>query len=369
MKSHKRVRRRLAGYSYLVVLLAVLTPVFLFFGCTPAKGSESGGNHNSDTRYDRTIFVMDTLVTQTAYGDGAKEAMDEVNRAFSAYEERLSLYKEDSDISRLNAASGKEWVEINKDTFDLLSKATSLSEKSEGAFAVTIAPLTLAWGITSDEARIPPDDEIKELVGLVDDKKLLLKDGKAMLADKGMGVDLGGIAKGASCALAEEIYADHDVNSALLSIGGNVYAKGTKPDGSKWRVGFRDPLANDETYLASFPLENRVIAVSGGYERYSVIDGGKYIHILDPETGYPAQSDIVSVGVIDLDGALADFYSTTLFVWGLEKSLDFIRGGGTAIILDDENNLYIPESLENGFRMYDEVKEQYKLVVVERKTK
>lgn len=344
------------------VCFVLIFTLSLMVGCAAIENPESDSNNNDEDRQDRTIFAMDTLITQVAYGENAGQAMDAVNEAFAAYEKKLSLFEKDSDVYRLNEAAGEDWVDVDSGTYALLEQARTLSDESDGAFALTIAPLTLAWGITGDSARVPPEDEIGKLVALVDDDALLLEDGKVMLASKGMGIDLGGIAKGAACALAADVYKEYDVTNALLSIGGNVYARGTKPDGSQWQVGFRDPLG--EGYLASFPLEDNVIAVSGGYERYSEIDGEKYIHILDPKTGYPAQSDIVSVGVVDPDGAVADFYSTTLFVWGLEKSLEYIRAGGNAIVLDGENNLYVSEGLADGFKVYDEVKEKYKLIIV-----
>ncbi|MDL2219292.1 FAD:protein FMN transferase, partial [Ruminococcaceae bacterium OttesenSCG-928-O06] len=132
------------------------------------------------------------------------------------------------------------------------------------------------------------------------------------------------------------------------------YARGTKPDGTPWRVGFANPGQDGPAYIASFQLRDAVIAVSGAYQRYTEIDGARYGHIFDPRTGYPAESDIVSVGVIHADGATADFYSTTLYVQGLDAALTYIKEGGAALVLDEGNTLYVAESLREGFLMNEE---------------
>ena len=280
--------------------------------------------------------------------------MVDVNVALAGWEKQLSLYDDESDIARINAAAGTGGADIHSSTAALLQQALALGEQSEGAFVVTIAPLTLAWGILSDRPRVVPDDEIEELLRLVDDGALTVSDDHATLEHTGMGIDLGGIAKGAACGLAKEIYSAQGVESALLSIGGNVYAHGEKPDGSHFRIGFRDPRREAGAYIASFTMKDEVIAVSGGYERFVELGGKRYIHIMDPRTGRPAESDIVSVGVIDPDGATADFYSTTLYVLGKERTLAFMRDGGKCLMLDAEGTLYVSEALQDDLMLYED---------------
>lgn len=309
-------------------------------------------NAAARTRYSSATYAMSTLVDQKAYGSSAEAAMDAVEKAFIAFEQQLSLYREDSDIQRINAAAGQQSVCVQPSTYALLHQAVELSRASEGAFALTIAPLTLAWGITSDSPRVPPQEEIDALLALVDDGDIILQDEdtSVMLAREGQALDLGGIAKGTACNVARDIYKEYGVKSALLSIGGNIYVHGTKPDGSLYRIGFRDPSQDALTAVASFAVQDVVFAVSGGYERYFEQDGVRYHHILDPATGMPAESDIVSVGVMDADGTRADFYSTTLFVWGSERALEFMREGGTAVMLTEDGTLYVSKSLEDTFR-------------------
>lgn len=323
-----------------------------------------GYNAEKSKSHQSTTFVMDTLVTQTAYGPNAQAAMREVNIALADFEKRLTLFSKESDVARINLAAGRESVEVAPETAALIQQSVQLSQQSDNAFAITIAPLTMAWGVTTDSPRVVPPEEIQSLLELVDDSAVKIEGNRVGLERTGMALDLGGIAKGASCSLIQEIYFKNKVESGIVSIGGNIYVRGNKPDGSDFRVGFRNPYEGEMSYIASFSMPDKVMAVSGGYERFFEENGQRYIHIIDPRTGMPAVSDILSVGVVDQDGAVADFYSTTLFVWGKEKTLDFMRNGGSVIMLDQENTLYVSKSLEESFSMHDSAKDKYTLIFI-----
>ena len=226
------------------------------------------------------------------------------------------------------------------------------SAQAGGAFELTIAPLALAWGITTDAPRVLQQDEIDALLPLVDDSGLLLESGTARLQRPGQAVDLGGIAKGAACDVAKEVYDEYGIRAALCWLGGSsIYARGVKPDGEAWRLGFRDPKEEESVSLASFEIRDAVFCTSGGYERYFEQDGVRYHHILDPATGRPAQSDIVSIGILCENGAEADFWSTALFVQGREKALEYFETGGEGLLLDEDNTLYVSKALQASFEL------------------
>lgn len=309
--------------------------------------------------HSATTFAMDTIITQTVYGPNAKEAMHQVNIALAEYEQRLSLFKEGGDIYRVNQSAGGQGVAVGPQTAVLLRQSIVLSAQSEGAFAITIAPLTEAWGIATDHPRRVPQEEIDQLLPLVNDSLMRIEGDVVTLPQKGMGIDLGGIAKGAACSFVEEIYRENSIQSGIISLGGNIYVHGKKPDGTDFRVGFRNPNEGENSYIASFAMADKVMAVSGGYERFFEVEGEKFIHILDPRTGRPVQSDIVSVGVVDADGAVADFYSTTLFIGGKEAALAYMKQGGCAILLGQNNRLYVSESLREGFALREDAAETY----------
>ena len=184
----------------------------------------------------RTDFFMSTLVTQQAYGRGAEEALARAADTLGEWEQRFSLYEEDSDVCRINAAAGVQPVRVSEATAALLAQAKALAQTTDGAFALTVAPITLAWGVHSDSPRVVPPEERAALAALVDDSALQLGQDTAFLQKAGQGLDLGGCAKGAALDAVAGVYAQAGVESALVSLGGNVYARGTKPDGTLWRV-------------------------------------------------------------------------------------------------------------------------------------
>ncbi len=308
-----------------------------------------------------TLFTMNTVATHRAWGPKARQAVEAVDAMLAAYEDEFSMYRPSSDIARINAAAGQAAVAVSPGTYELLEKAKALSAANPHEFALTIGPLTSAWGVSTPTPRVVPPEERARLLALVDDGGLILENGTAKLAREGQAIDLGGIAKGAACGRAREIYDALGVKSALLEIGGNVYARGRKPDGTQFRVGFRDPAGTAQTAIAAISLEDQVIAVSGGYERYFEVDGVRYAHIFDPDTGAPAESDILSVGVIHSDGATADFYSTALYVGGMEKALAYMKQGGLALALDEKGELYVSRALESTFAWVEGYEAQYTL--------
>ncbi len=314
------------------------------------------------TREANTMdYLMSTLVVQRVYGPRGEEVAAAVSKALREFEAEFSLFKPESDIGRLNAAAGKAAVPVSARTEAVLRQAQALSLQYPDEFALTIAPVTLAWGVSSGDPRVPQDGELAALLPLVDDTQLTVKDGMAFLQQPGQGVDLGGVAKGAACAVAQELYDEYGVKSAMLNIGGNVYVHGKKPDGSFYRVGLRDPQGSESQSMVAVALCDQVMATSGGYERYFEVDGVRYAHIFDPRTGRPAESDILSVSVITADGLAADFYSTALFVGGVEKALDYMRGGGTAIVLSEDGVLYVSKSLESSFSWIEGYENLYQL--------
>lgn len=311
-----------------------------------------------------TIFAMDAAISQRVFGINGQKAVRDAEQALREMEALLSLYRPESDIARLAAAAGSgEAVCVDARTYALLLQAKTLCAQTDGAFCLTIAPLALAWGIATDAPRVPPQQEIDSLLPLVDDNDLILRDGTAYLRQKGQAVDLGGIAKGAACDRIKEIYDACGIRSALCWVGGSsIYARGEKPDGTGWRLGFRDPSGDTASALASFEIRDAVFCTSGGYERYFEENGVRYHHILDPATGYPVQTDVLSVGVLSENGAEADFFSTALFVQGKEKALEYFANGGEGILLDDACHLYVSKALQSSFQLTAQDAGRYQVV-------
>lgn len=267
------------------------------------------------------LFAMDTVMDFRADGGGAADALTACAQEINRLEALLSRTRSGSEVSAINEGGA---VTVSDETAELLARALSLNAETGGAFDITVAPLVDAWGIQSDHPRVPTAEEIAALLSLVGSSHVHL-DGTTVALDDGCGIDLGGIAKGYASDLLAQIYRDYGVEGGWFSLGGNVYAHGTKADGSPWQVAVRDPQ-NPESAAAMVGLSNVFAVTSGGYQRYfTAEDGTVYQHILDPATGYPVRSDLLSVTIVCTDGTMADAYSTALYVMGLEAATDFWR--------------------------------------------
>lgn len=203
-------------------------------------------------------------------------------------------------MNLLNDAAGKEYVSLGEDTLYVLDKAKQYSEISKGAFDVTIGPLVKSWGVFTDNPKVPSKTEIDDLLNLVNYKDINIdfENSKAMLAKQGQIVDLGGIAKGFAADEAVEIYKKHGVKSAMISLGGNILTLGAKPDGRPWNVGIRNPRGKDSSYIGIVSVKDKAVVSSGDYERFFKKDGVRYHHILDPKTGYPANTGLIGTTII-----------------------------------------------------------------------
>ena len=314
--------------------------LLLLSGCAPTVG---------DTGDTQQFFAMDTVMSVTAYG-GESGAAAAAQKAVDDLDAALSRTRETSEISQLNAGAGTgKAVALSQPVYDLLEKAVALSDRTGGAFDPTIAPVMDAWGFTKDQKRVPGAEELNGLLPLVNADALVLQNGTALLPTKGMAIDLGAIAKGYAADQVTSVLKGKGVTSAMVALGGNITALGTKPDGSSWRVAVRDP-ANEDSYLCVLSLKDKTSSTSGGYERYFEQDGVIYHHIIDPDTGYPARSGLTSVTVVSSSGVTADALSTALFVMGADKALALWRASDDfeAVLVQDNGVVLVTEGLESA---------------------
>ena len=267
-------------------------------------------------------FYLDTVITLTAYVDDAqvlKDGLAECGR----YEQLLSRTIEGSDIWRINHAEG-EAVEVSDDTITILQCAKRIGELSGGAFDVTIAPASTMWDFTSGEAVLPDGDALAEAAKLVDYTKIEL-DGNTVRLPAGMMIDLGGIAKGYIADRVKQFLEERGVKHAILSFGGNIVAISTKPDGSSWKIGIQDIDAETGKSMLKTGISGGSVVTSGIYERGFDLDGVRYHHLLNPETGWPMQNELASVTIFSESSMEGDALSTTAFMLGKEEGLKLIE--------------------------------------------
>lgn len=283
------------------------------------------------------IFAMDTVMEVAAYGEHAEQAVKSTEKRIEELENRLSRTKADSLVSGLNRDGSIR--HLTYDYWNLIARAKEYRDATNGAFDITIAPVMDAWGFTGDSFRVPERSELDTLLKKVNSDEIQIQEEPAhsVTLGEGQAIDLGGIAKGYTSDWVEQTFRANGIESGKISLGGNVFVLGGKPDGSDWRVGIKDPR-NESGLAAILSLRDAYAITSGGYERYFEENGKTYHHIIDPATGYPADSGLLSVTVVAADngpdwagagnGAMCDAFSTALFVMGEEQALDFWRNGG-----------------------------------------
>ena len=320
---------------------ALLSAAFLLTGCSGAPAQEPE---------TATFFAMDTAMDFTVYGDAA--LLDEAETLIGSLEEQVSVTDEHSDIYAIDhTGSGS----LSGNAAELMEQALELCRRTGGALDISVYPIVRAWGFTTGSYQVPDEETIQSLLPLVDYTQIQYDAATGVVTlPEGMEIDLGSVAKGYAGQLAAQMLREHGVQSALLNLGGNVQTVGTKPDGSPWQIGIKDPQGEDAMMVLS--VEDQAVVTSGGYERYFEQDGQTYWHIMDPKTGYPAENGLISVTIVGDDGMLCDGLSTSLFVMGLEKAADFWGKSNDfeAVFVTDDGTVYITEGLKNSFALTDD---------------
>ena len=320
---------------------ALLSAAFLLTGCSgaPAQGPETA-----------TFFAMDTAMDFTVYGDAA--LLDEAETLIGSLEEQVSVTDEHSDIYAIDhTGSGS----LSGNAAELMEQALELCRRTGGALDISVYPIVQAWGFTTGSYQVPDEETIQSLLPLVDYTQIQYDAATGTVTlPEGMEIDLGSVAKGYAGQLAAQMLREHGVQSALLNLGGNVQTVGTKPDGSPWQIGIKDPQGEDAMMVLS--VEDQAVVTSGGYERYFEQDGQTYWHIMDPSTGHPADSGLLSVTIVGDEGVVCDGLSTALFVMGLEKAADLWAQSGDfeAVFVTASGEVYITEGLRDRFALTEQ---------------
>lgn len=298
------------------------------------------------------FFGMDTYMTITAYGENADEALEKARERILELEGEWSVTDENSEIYQANHGNGA-WVALSEDTRDVVGFALEMAEKTGGDFEPTIYPVLEAWGFTTDENRIPSSEELQALLEHVGYEKVSLN-GNELRLPEGTEIDLGAVGKGYAADVAAEVIEEQGVESALLDLGGNIQAVGSRPDGTDWRLGIRNPFGDGQ--IGMLEASDCAVVTSGSYERYFVGEDGKeYTHIIDPQTGRPADNGLVSVTIIADEGKAADALSTAMFVKGAEEAQKYWREHQDfeMIAVTENGDVYVTEGIEGQFTLGD----------------
>jgi thiamine biosynthesis lipoprotein len=317
----------------------------------------------------RTQLLLGTTVSIRIY-EGATDAAFE--RAFERVrdiEEKMSTNTTDyssTELIEVNRNAGKQPVEVSEDTFYVVERALEYSRMTDGAFDVTIGPLVDLWGIGTEYAGVPSEAAIEEHLALVDYRRVELDpvDRTIYLPREGMGLDVGGIAKGYAAEEAARILRDEGIEHALLDFGGNILAVGVKPDGTRWRIGIQNPQESRGEFLGIVEDEEMTVVTSGDYERFFTKDGVRYHHIVNARTGYPARTGLSSVTIVSEDSTEADALSTAVYVMGVERGAELIENldGIEAAFVTKDRSVYMTSGMPERF---DVTHESFEIVNLE----
>jgi len=298
-----------------------------------------------EQKVTKQIFAMDTYMELTAYGDHAEAALGDAVSAINQTALDWDPEVETSTLYAMNHAEGSPVV-VSPEIADMLNTSKIVYAQTGGALDLTVYPIVKAWGFIDSKHTVPSADELEALKSVPAFSEVDI-DIHTVTMPAGTEISFGAVAKGAMAERCKNIVSEHGVKSAFLSLGGNVQTIGTKPDGSKWRIGVQDPR-NLSGHLGIVTVGEAAIVTSGSYQRYFEQDGKLYHHIIDPATAAPAESGLVSVTIICKSGTMADCLSTAMFIAGEEKALEYCKMYGPIgmILVTDDNRVIVAGNVD-----------------------
>lgn len=335
-----------------IAVLPVLLILTLSLTCCSRTGAEFR---------DYTYFAMDTVVTlRLAQGglspDTLAETADSCASLLAKLESELSSHNPASPVYRLNHG---ESAELPPSAASVLETALSVSNLSDGAYDCTLGPLIELWNVTGG-GPVPSPDAIAEAMAHTGADRFRFDGSFAEPLEPGVSLDLGGVGKGYAAEAIADLLSESEVPYGLVSLGGNIGIFGTREDGSPYKIGVRDPAKPEDpsAVIGYLYLTEGFVSVSGDYERYFEENGRRYHHILDPKTGYPADSGLHSTAVWSRDGAAADALSTALFVLGEDGALALYRElrnddetSFEAVLVADGGRIVVTDGLKDRFTL------------------
>ena len=302
-------------------------------------------------------FLLGTAVALSVYHPNTEELLTRAFAMVKDLEAKITVNASGSEVDAINEAAGDHAVAVSDEVYDLIKQGLAYSEEFDGSFDITVGPLTSLWRIGFPDARKPSQKEIDDVLPLVNYKNVVLNDEEksVYLTQKGMLLDLGGIAKGFIADQLWNFFKKEGVTTAVLDLGGNIVVMGGSParDGEAWNVGLQDPLESRGKTLGTILEKEKTIVTSGIYERYLEVDGKTYHHILNPKTGYPYENDIAGVSIIVSSSTRGDALSTSMFSIGVEEGLKYVnqKDDVDAVFMTRDKKVYVSNSIKNAFKL------------------
>lgn len=342
-------------FSFLMLFI-----VFSGVGCNEAPPeAETYATEEGEEAHSGPFFFLNSVMDVRIFDE--ENDTEEVRRAISREVQRIeslmTMRDVNSDVSRINEAAGKEAVTVDKDTFHVIERSLFYSEITDGAFDITVGHLVELWGIGTDNQRLPSQDEINYSLSLIDyrDIKLDRENLTVFLKRENMMIDLGGIAKGYAADRVAAVLIEHNVKSAIINLGGDVYVHGSR-ETRDFRVGIQNPFSDRGEYMGIYSASDKSIVTSGSYERFFEEEGTTYHHILSTKDGFPVQNHLVSVTIISDLSIDGDALSTAIYAMGIEAGLSLVNSleNVETIIITDDRDVYVSNGVMEFFTISDD---------------
>lgn len=326
----------------LFLILCLLTTTLLT-GCSDNKTK-------ANSPITKSTFLLDTIISISIYDTTDESIIEEAFDLIRHYEGIYSRTLESSELFKLNARKLpfiNGTYTVSDELADVLKEAYYYSSLTDGAFDLTIEPISSLWDFTSDTPVVPDRKTIAKKLPYVNYKNVHIKGNQVSFDSEEMGIDLGAIAKGYIADRVKEFLLKKGVKSAMINLGGNVLCVGEKPDGTAFNIGIQKPFGGSNETVAVVEIKDWSVVSSGVYERCFTVDGTFYHHILDAKTGYPTDNDLIGVTIISKESVVGDGLSTSVFTLGLKKGMELIDSleDVYAVFITDDNKLHY----SNGF--------------------
>lgn len=333
--------------NYFTMSLLLIFSLTILSGC-------SKDNKVSEP-ISKSGLLMGTVVSVTLYDSTDESILDKIFNKVSELESTLSINENGTLVDKINESAGIEPVKVDYDTYTVIKKGLEYAKLSNGLFDISVGPIVKLWSIGLPEAKVPTQEEIDSKIPLVGYSDVELNDTEntVFLKREGMMIDLGGVAKGYTADVISNILTEEGVKSAIIDLGGNIFAHGEKINGDAWKIGIQNPFSDRGDIIGTITVKNKSIVTSGIYERYIEKDGIKYHHILSPKTGYPYENEIAGITIISDKSSDGDALSTSVFAMGVEEGMKFVntQEGIDAIFVTKDNKIYITDGIRDIFKL------------------
>ena len=302
----------------------------------------------------RTMGTTYTIRYLPEIGSPSNEEMQRlIDEELNRVNQQMSTYLKDSEITRFNDSQSSDWFPVSVETAQVVELSLQLSEFSNGAFDVTVGPLVNLWGFGPVKRKnaIPTDEEVEATKASVGYKKLAVRlDPPALKkVDSGLRVDLSAIAKGHGADRVGEVIRSNGIENYFVEIGGEIFARGKRADGQPWQVGIEAPLDFKRSIQTIVGLSGAALATSGDYRNFYEMEGKRFSHTIDPNTGRPVTHQLASASVVADNCALADGIATCMMVLGTEQGLKLAESKNWAVLLMERKSGQIPSTCSTRF--------------------